>query len=129
MGRDLALERAWRKRMREYQRSGLTIREFCEQQGVVAHQFCWWRSELKRRDAKSTLMDKRASHKKSARRAKRDDQPSSHASRRFVPVEIQPSLRSDASIEIILDQPPRLRVSSGFDAELLREVVSVLEQR
>jgi hypothetical protein len=115
--------------MRKYQQSGLTIREFCERESLVAHQFCWWRSELKRRDAKSTLMDKRASHKKSARRSKRDNQPSSHVSRRFVPVEIQPSLRSDASIEIILDQPPRLRVSSGFDAERLREVVGVLEHR
>jgi hypothetical protein len=28
-----------------------------------------------------------------------------------------------------LDQPPRLRVSSGFDAELLREVVHVLVRR
>jgi hypothetical protein len=50
-------------------------------------------------------------------------------SQRFVPVEIKPALRSGASIEIILDQLPRLRVSSGFDAELLREVVRVLERR
>ena len=26
MGRDLALERTWRERMRQYERSGLTIR-------------------------------------------------------------------------------------------------------
>ena len=51
MARDLALERAWRKRMRQYDLSGLTIREFCEQQGLVKHQFSWWRAELKRRAA------------------------------------------------------------------------------
>ena len=66
MGRDLALERAWRKRLGDYERSGLTIRQFCEQEGLVAHQFSWWRSELKRRDAKSTSIDKQASNKKPA---------------------------------------------------------------
>lgn len=129
MGRNLALERAWRKRMRQYERSGLTIRQFCEQEGIVAHQFSWWRSELKRRDTKSTSVGKRARHKKSRLRTKSDNKPLANTSQRFVPVEIQPSPRGDASIEIILDQPPRLRVSSGFDAELLREVVGVLEQR
>jgi len=34
-----------------------------------------------------------------------------------------------ASVEIVLDQPPRIRVSSGFDAELLREVVGMLKSR
>lgn len=52
MARDLALERAWRKRMRQYEASGLTIRAFCAKEGLVAHQFSWWRSELKRRAAK-----------------------------------------------------------------------------
>jgi len=129
MGRDLALERAWRKRLGDYERSGLTIRQFCEQEGLVAHQFSWWRSELKRRDAKSTSMDKRGSNKKSALQTRSDNQPLTKTSQRFVPVEIQPSPRGAASIEIVLDQPPRLTVSPGFDAELLREVVRVLEQR
>ena len=129
MGRDLALERAWRKRLGDYERSGLTIRQFCEQEGLVAHQFSWWRSELKQRDANSTSIDRPASNKKSAARTKRHDQPLTKTSGRFVPVEIQPSPRGAASIEIVLDQPPRLTVSPGFDAEMLREVVRVLEQR
>ena len=52
MGRDLALEQAWRKRMGQCEQSGLTIRQFCEQEGLVAHQLSWWRSELKRRKNK-----------------------------------------------------------------------------
>ena len=115
--------------MREYERSGLTIRQFCEQEGLVSHQFSWWRSELKRRGAKSPSMDKRVNKKKSAKRIKRGNKPLANTSRRFVPVEIKPSPSRDASIEIVLDQPPRLTVSSGFDAETLREVVRVLEQR
>ena len=43
MGRDLSLERAWRKRMRQQERSGLTIRQFCQQERLVDHQFSWWR--------------------------------------------------------------------------------------
>jgi hypothetical protein len=44
-------------------------------------------------------------------------------------VEVQPSQGRRGSIEIVLDQPPRIAVSSGFDAQLLREVLRVLEQR
>jgi hypothetical protein len=48
MGRDLALERAWRDRVRRFERSGLTVREFCEQENLAVHQFFWWRRELRR---------------------------------------------------------------------------------
>ena len=128
MGRDPALERPWQKRMGEYEQSGLTAREFCKREGLVLHQFSWWRSELKRRALKSSQTKKprrqrKASRKKSVRRRKADAGPS------FVPVTIQSASPSGASVEIVLDQPPRIRVSAGFDAELLREVVRVLEQR
>ena len=117
MARDLALERAWRRRIQGYAHSGLTIQKFCEQEGLVAHQFSWWRSELKRRDAKAKPVSNGPQNSKS--NGKRAE------AARFVPVRIEPS--QHASIEVVLDQPPRIRVSSGFDAELLREVVRVLE--
>jgi hypothetical protein len=47
--------------------------------------------------------------------------------RSFVPVEIEPSPQVPAAVEIVLDQPLRIKVTSGFDANLLREVVRVLE--
>lgn len=47
----------------------------------------------------------------------------------FVPVQIEPSSQARASVEIVQDQPPRIKVTSGFDADLLREVVRVLESR
>lgn len=53
MGRDLALERAWRGRMWRFERSEPTIREFCEQENLAVHQFSWWRREPKRRKAES----------------------------------------------------------------------------
>ncbi len=124
MARDLALERAWRKRMRQYEGSGLTIQAFCDKEGLVAHQFSWWRSELKRRAAKSKLTNngprRRRSPKTKGKRPK-------VAAASFVPLQIE--AQATSSVEIVLDQPPRIKVTSGFDVDLLREVVRVLESR
>ena len=124
MARDLALERAWRKRMRQYEGSGLTIQEFCDREGLVAHQFSWWRSELKRRAAKSEAPNNRPRTRKS--NPKTNGKRAKTSATNFVPVQIQPQV---SSVEIVLEQPPRIKVTSGFDAGLLREVVRVLESR
>lgn len=47
---DLDLERSWRARFVEFQRSGLTVREYCRAQSIQEHTFFWWRRELARRD-------------------------------------------------------------------------------
>ena len=126
MARDLALERAWRKRMREFEGSGLTIQAFCDQEGLVAHQFSWWRSELKRRAAQADATNKKT---QSAKPSKKNGKQVKPATSSFVPVQIEPSSQARTSVEIVLDQPPRIKVTSGFDADLLREVVRVLESR
>ena len=125
MGRDPALERAWRKRMREYEGSGLTIRQFCQQEDLVEHQFIWWRAELKRRASEPARKKK---PKRKAIPAKRADEPTRPAASEFVPVHVEPSIVATPSVEIVLDQPPRIRVAPGFDTELLREVIDVLER-
>ena len=123
MTRDLALERTWRERMRQFDKSGLSIRQFCEQEGLVNHQFSWWRRELKRRSATSAPR-KRKVKARSASTA----QPSKSPVASFVPVHLESPSPVQPSVEIVLDQPPRIRVAPGFDAELLRQVVRVLEQ-
>jgi hypothetical protein len=129
MGGDLSLERAWRKRLRRYEGSGLTIREFCEQEGLVDHQFSWWRGELKRRAAESMTGNGEQTRKQPALAKKKTRHQPRGVASRFVAVELEPAMPTQASIEIILDQPPRIRLAAGCDAELLREVVRVLEQR
>jgi hypothetical protein len=124
MARDLALERAWRKRMRRFAKSGLTIREFCEQEGLVAHQFSWWRSQLKRRAAESAPRRRTAKRKAATQVARKPKTPAG----RFVPVQVESSSLAQRSVEIVLGQPPRIRITSGFDADLLRQVIRVLEQ-
>lgn len=43
-------EARWRRLSRQWEASGLTQREFCEQQKVSLVSLCWWRCELARRD-------------------------------------------------------------------------------
>ena len=126
MGRDLALERTWRKRMREQERSGLTIRQFCQQEGLVDHQFSWWRSELKRRAGDSKGTNKKRQKSAGLVRRKKSSKRSTTTAGSFLPVHVESSLTP--SVEIVLDQPPRIRVTRGFDTALLREVLRTVEQ-
>ncbi len=128
MGRDLELERAWRDRMRRYERSDLSIDQFCKQEGLVAHQLSWWRRELKRRDGEGG----RANGKRKSKRAKsrkRNKQQDAASAKSFVPVQIAPSPQGGAAIEIVVDHRLRIAVRSGFDADVLSQVVRVLEDR
>ena len=124
MGQDLSLERTWGDRSRRYERSGLTIEQFCKQENLVAHQLLWWRAELKRGAAKAGPVKKRG-----AKQPKRGKPVKRTTTVDFVPVQVTPSAQTKAPIEIILDQPLRIAVGSGFDAELLAEVVRALEAR
>jgi hypothetical protein len=126
MGRDLGLERAWRDRLRRFERSELTVREFCEQEGLVVHQFSWWRRELKRRRAESA---KKRGTTRRTRRTKGGRKRGSAAAGKFVPVKVTPTSPAKTPIEIVVDQPLRIAVSSGFDPHLLADVIRTLEGR
>lgn len=45
-------ERAWRKRFEEAATLGQSLAEYCAARGLVAQQGQWWRSEIKRREAR-----------------------------------------------------------------------------
>ncbi len=115
MARDLALERAWRGRIRRQAKSGLTIRTFCERESLAAHQFTWWKRELRQRDGQRPV-------KTSAKKAC----PENCSNRQFLAVEVASGSSPGAPIEIILDAPPRIVVSTGFDPQLLRDILRTL---
>ena len=48
-------EAFWRWIMEEQQRSGLTVRAFCQREGIAEPSFYGWRREIKRRDASNGL--------------------------------------------------------------------------
>src|SRR3954451_16805156 len=48
--RDPAREKLWRRTIREQERSGLAVRDFCQSEGLKVCNFLWWRRELDLRD-------------------------------------------------------------------------------
>jgi hypothetical protein len=103
--RDERKEQIWRQRIRDWQDSGLSVRGFCARLGLSQPSFYSWRRELQRRDCAKPL---------------------------FVPV----NLRTDQApapvanpLEVVLTSGRTIRVTSGFDAATLRQVVAVLEER
>lgn len=48
--RDPERERQWRERMTRWQASGLSVRAFCGQQGLLETSFYYWKRELRVRD-------------------------------------------------------------------------------
>lgn len=49
--RDPARERQWRERVVRWEASGLSVRAFCLQQGLIETSFYYWKRELRARDA------------------------------------------------------------------------------
>jgi hypothetical protein len=104
--RDLRKERQWRRWIRIWGASGLSIQAFCARQGLAQASFYYWRRELDRRDAAPTT---------------------------FVPVQVvsEAAPRSSGSgtaLEVLLAGGRAVRVCRGFDATTLRQVLAVLEE-
>jgi transposase len=90
----------WRERISEQQRSGLSIKQFCKQQGIAEHRFYDWRKRLR---------DKQAVHFALV------DRPS-----------VGRESLADACLEILLTSGERLRVGAGLDAATLRVALEAL---
>ena len=106
-GRSSDKERFWRVVLRQFRRSRLSVREFCEQQGVSVPSFYWWRRTLAARD---------------------------EAAVRFVPVQVTPApqpLTADGTagaMELVLGAGRRLRIGPGFDGPTLTRLLALLEE-
>jgi transposase len=116
--RDPAREKFWRRTIRDQQRSGLSVRDFCQRQGLKDWTFRWWRQELARRDQVPSMAP-------ASERAE--------AAPVFLPVQVVElqavSPRPVPSIEIVLPTGMVVRAPSGFDPRTLGDVLSVLEGR
>jgi hypothetical protein len=116
--RDPAREKFWRRMVRQHQRSGLTVRDFCRREGLKDWTFRWWRQELIRRDQHPVVASR--------------GEPAG-ATPVFLPVRVVDvgavSSRPAPAIEIVLPAGPTVRVPHGFDPRTLGEVLAVLEGR
>jgi transposase len=106
--RDPHKERFWRRMIRLWQRSGLSVRAFCAQHDLAQPSFYAWRRTLADRDAHTVA---------------------------FVPVEVlpQPLPPPTASavtcgLELLLADGRVLRIGPAFDAPTLRRLLAVLQE-
>jgi transposase len=122
--RDPAKEKIWRATIRRHQESGLSVRDFCEREGLKDGNFLRWRRELDRRDREKT-----PDHPKMA--IKEPTEP--RGSPVLLPVQVVDADRLPSRpappIEIVLDGGPMVRVPTGFDPRTLVDILAVLEAR
>jgi hypothetical protein len=99
-------ERFWRRMMRQWGRSGLSIRAFCAEQQISEPNFYAWRRTIAQRDAEMPC---------------------------FVPVQVVSEADSVAtpegsSLELVLSPRRVLRIGPGFDGPTLRRLLALLEE-
>jgi transposase-like protein len=108
MGQRLDVDKQgyWLKLVQRWRRSPLTVREFCGRQQISEASFYSWRRLLRERG----LLEEAPA---------RADAPA------FVKLTV--AAEAASTVEIVLGKRV-LRVRSGFDAELLLELVRLLEE-
>ena len=93
-------EEYWRERVAAHERSGLSVKQFCEQQKITEQTFYVWRKRLR-------------------------NQPPM----RFALVETgiaRPQAPAEAGLELVLTTGERLRIGASVDPATLRKVLEAL---
>jgi hypothetical protein len=118
--RNLAKEKYWRRLLRQWRQSGMTGRDFCSAHHLSEPSFYAWRREIARRDQQKAVAPTNIGPA---------PEPSDDAT---TPAFLKLSIDTDATlppaIEVVVGQPRLLRVRPGFDADLLRQLLRLLEE-
>jgi hypothetical protein len=117
-------EQYWRRAIADQIRSGLSVRTFCEREGLEPWNFHWWRQALSRRDREVA----------SARTVPPTDSTNElPAPSAILPVHVvqdgADTIATSTPIEIVLPEGLTVRVARGFDPVALHTLLSVLEAR
>jgi hypothetical protein len=99
--RDAVKERFWRRRVRQWRASKLSVRVFCEQRGLREGNFYAWRRILAERDAEA---------------------------KSFVQVQVLPDdkVAEASGLELRLAHDRVVRLDRGFDAPTLQRLLALL---
>jgi hypothetical protein len=90
----------WAERIAAQQRSGVSVRQFCTEQGLTEHSFYAWRKRLQKKEPiRFALVDRGAIRQEPA---------------------------TEVALELVLATGERLRISAGVDAATLRTVLEAL---
>jgi len=90
----------WAERIAAQQRSGISVKQFCKEQGLTEYSFYAWRKRLQERGPVRFALVER-----SARRQERTTEP---------------------VLDLVLATGERLRIGTGVDITTLRTVLDVL---
>jgi transposase-like protein len=91
----------WRERIAAQERSGLSVQQFCKQQGLNNPSFYYWRKRLRQQTP--------------VRFALVDTEGAQHTS-------------CEHSLELVLPTGERLRIAAGVNAAALRTVLEALRK-
>ena len=105
----------WRRVIEEWIQSGKNQKTFCESREISLTAFRWWRHKLL--------------HAAGSAIRKKPNRPKA-SSPHFIPIGIKPDRSSlpQSSIDLFLPGDRRLRISPGFDAVTLKQLLEVLEE-
>jgi len=102
--RDGAKERFWRRVVRQWHHSGLSVRAFCAEHGLAEPSFYHWRRTLAQRTTPDLA---------------------------FVPVQVvaeEPSPSPGSGVELVLGHGRVLRLGPGFDAATVQRLLTLLQE-
>jgi hypothetical protein len=131
--RDPAKEKYWRRLLRQWRHSALSGRDFCAEHGVSQPSFYAWRREIARRDQQRRAATQQhagpVAQAASTTASSLAPQPfSSAATPTFVKLAVAANAPTSSAIEVVVAERRLLRVRPGFDADLLRQLVRLLEE-
>ena len=88
----------WAERIAAQQRSGISVKQFCKEQGLTEYSFYAWRKRLQKREpVRFALVDRRAARQEQA---------------------------TDAALDLVLTTGERLRIGTGVDAATCARVLT-----
>lgn len=112
MARDLALEKCWRDRIKECRQSGLSVKAWCQQNGLKSSAYYYW-----------------------VKRFKVSEQQEATDNNTFAEVILLPQSQSNSQNALPLKAELSLSfgnysisIPNGFDPETLAEIVKVLQK-
>jgi hypothetical protein len=119
-----AREQHWRDVIQQWQVSGQTVRAFCTEHHLSEPSFYSWRRAITLRDQTQQVTGA------STRPASRDEPADRPA---FVPVRVVPSVvdttpPTSTGLELVIGSRRVVRVPPQFDADLLRRLLTILEE-
>jgi transposase-like protein len=140
----------WEEAIRLWAESGLSVREFCNREGLAEHTFYSWRRELMPEGPLPELIQEPSANEDGAPadgRRRRGRKPAGAAASKdasaieFMPVRVvgeevshvhaasAETAAGASPIEIVGASPWRVRILAGFDPAALNAVLTVLEGR